>query len=400
MDAYSAPSDGVRPPMDFGGPAPDRGDAPPPCFDARWARPFILGAVLGSALGDAVGLQAEGHDPQAVAERLPRGIAYPSEAAYKGFPPNAWTDVTEQMILAMRTLSAYFAEETDDPAADLATRLAAWYKTGVSTLDGQPAGGGPRPASGPGPKRPPQFTHEGPRPPKRAPADTTTRAIAMADFVRAPRDSSRLIIGPKADNAALYRGLACAFTAAPGQWAQVLSETTHADERCTASAAMLSLLVSELARAAATPGPESAGARLANLAREPIAAGRGLISTDARRSEYVRRLSDSSSLSKLGLGDRDDQNYTLKTLAAAMWAFRQLIRTPAPDRGPELFRRTITSLAGQGGSACANCAVAGSVLGASLGLAGIPVDWLDALPYSAELVAEVDAFIAAAAPTW
>lgn len=381
----------VREPLEFGAGLADRS---PGIFDRARDGPVILGAILGAALGDAVGLQTEGRDAESARERYPSGLGYPYSEGLKGFPPNAWSDVTEQTIIVLQTLTAYFAAETEDPARHLAASLAAWHRTGVSALDSGRAPDGAERHRPREPLRPPQHTHEGPRPPRRIPADTTTRAVALADFLADPSEAARTITGPKADNGAVYRTLACAFTTAPADWALTLAEVTHADERCSASAVMVSCLVHEIARASARP--EGLPAGLADMARGPVVEGRKAIEGEPRRQEYMKRLTESSSLRQLGLGLRDDQTYTLKAAACAMWAFRQLVRTPPARRDSELFRAAISELAMQGGSSCANCAVAGGVLGAALGVGGLPEDWLRALPLKDALAEAVERFMSAA----
>jgi len=388
-------ADAPRAPLEFGAGLAGLADRSPGVFGRARDGPAILGAILGAALGDAVGLQTEGRDAESARERYPSGLGYPYPEGVKGFPPSAWTDVTEQAIIALQTLTAYFAAETEDPAHHLAASLAAWHRTGVSALDAARAGQAGSPHHRPrAPLRSPQHTPEGPRPPRRSPADTTTRAIALADFLADPSEAARAITGPKADNGAVYRTLACAFTTAPADWALTLATVTHADERCAASAVMVSCLVHEIARASARPGGLPAG--LADMARGPVIEGRRAIESEPRRQEYMKRLTESSSLRQLGLGLRDDQAYTLKAAACAMWAFRQLVRTAPARRDSGLFRAAISELAMQGGSACANCAVAGGVLGAALGLGGLPEDWVRALPLKDALAEAVEGFMSAA----
>lgn len=385
-DASSA-SEPVRDAMTNFGP-----DGAPTYFSRERSRQAILGAIVGAALGDAVGLQTDGRDAETVRERFSGGVSYPYSERVRGFPPLGWSDVTEQAILVMQTLTAYFASETDSPTLDLGRRLARWQKTGESALDSAraPVSSAHRPGA---PLRPAEITHDGAKPPRRIPADTTTRAIAQKDFLDDPIGAARSVTGPKADNGALYRSIACAFTSSPAEWAITFAEVTHADERCGASAVMLAGLVHNLSRAASEPS--GSAAQLAREASEPVSAGRAVISPDSpgRRHEFMRRLTESSSLKQLGLGQRDDQAYTLLTLACAMWAFRQLVRTPPAKRDSALFQTTITELASQGGSACANCSVAGCVLGAVLGYDALPLDWVEDLPLCAELVQEVDRFI-------
>ena len=209
-----------------------------------------------------------------------------------------------------------------------------------------------------------------------------------------PAAAARAVTGPKADNGALARTAACAFTAAPAEWAALFCEATHADERCAATTHMLTMLLNALCRipvAAAVP---------ASAAIAPIAQGRDRITDSTRKADYMRRMTNTKRLEDLMLGERENQSYTLKTCAAAMWTFRQLVKTPPANRNAAFFKETICAIAAQGGNASANAAIAGAVLGAAVGFDRLPRDWRDALPHGQWLSAEIEAFLVHAEPTW
>jgi ADP-ribosyl-[dinitrogen reductase] hydrolase len=338
------------------------------CFDPALARDRAAGAIFGAALGDALGLQVEGSDAETIAERHSggAGIDLPYRGAFKGYPANDWTDATDFAVLVMRTLGAYFTGKTEDPARDFAMRAVQWHRAGFAEL-GDTAGV--------------------------CPEGVVVRAMAQAGFLKDPGGAARAVKGPKADNGALIRTVACAFTAAPADWAALFCETTHADKQCVATAVMLTHLVGALSRAPAS-APIPVVAAIAAAAR-----GRDVLPEGAQKDDYMRRLTNTGRLEALGLGEREHRSHTLKTCAAAMWAFRRLARAAVP-RDARFFKRTVRAVVAQGGDASANGAVVGAVLGAALGRANLPEDWLAALPHRDWLAAEVEAFLAAAAPTW
>lgn len=345
-------------------------------FDPARARERAIGALLGAAIGDAVGLQVEGDDAARVAERCPDGVDLPYRGSYKGYEPCDWTDATDSAVLVMRTLGAYFAGKTDNPGRDFAARLAQWRKSGFPELGDT---GGLTPES------------------------VVQRALAQPGFTADPFAAARAVRGPKADNGALLRTIACAFTASPAEWAVLFCETTHADERCVASAVALALLLRALA---ALPGGALVPPALIAV---PAAAGREALSEPpvnpgapfySRRRDYMARLTDTKSLPALALDDRDARSYTLKTLACAMWAFRQLVRTPAARRDAAFFVSTVRQVVAQGGDTSANAMVVGAVLGAALGPSNLPAAWVEALPHGEWLCKEITDFLKAAEPTW
>jgi len=348
------------------------------CFaDPARAQSRAYGAFLGAAIADAAGHQVEGDDAARVAERCPAGVDLPYRGSYKGYAPCDWSDATDSAVLVMRALGAYFAGKTNDPCRDFAARLAQWRRSGFPELGDT---GGLTPES------------------------VVLRALAQPAFASDPRGAARAIRGPKADNGALFRTIACAFTAAPAEWAITLCETTHADERCAASAVALTLLLGALIDVpAGAPVPPTLIAVPAAAGRELIPeqpAGEGAPAPYSRRRDYMARLIGTKALRELALDDREHRSYTLKTLGCAVWAFRQLVKTPAAQRDETFFINAIRQVAAQGGDASANAMVVGAVLGAALGPENLPAAWLEALPHREWLEKEVESYLAAAVPTW
>ncbi len=105
-------------------------------------------------------------------------------------------------------------------------------------------------------------------------------------------------------------------------------------------------------------------------------------------------------IEELELGEGVCQSYTVKTCAVAVWAFRQLVKTPTACQTADFFKATIQTVIAQKGMTSANAAVAGAILGAALGRDGVPDDWLTNLPHREWLIAEVESFLSSASPTW
>jgi len=344
-----------------------------PCFDHALMCDRAYGALLGAALGDALGLQAEGADPATVSDRHPHGVDLPYKGSYRGYAPNDWTDATDCTVLVMRALIAYTGGTTESPDLDFAARLNRWHKSGFPEL-GDTAG----------------LTPEG----------VVVRAMSLPGFLCDPSGAARQVRGPRAENGALIRSIPCAFTAEPSLWAALFCEVTHADDRCLATATMFAELLSALSR---VPDGEPVAAM---IAVGPISAGRGAFVPGSegdpllRERDYLRHLTNTKDLEGPRLGERDNRSYTVKTASCAIWALRRLASTAPPARDSEFFADVLRQVAAQGGDASANCYVVGAVLGAAMGQKGLPQAWLDALPHREWLVLEIKCFLEAVAPTW
>src|SRR5271166_5627600 len=98
--------------------------------DAPETRDRVLGAIFGCALGDALGLPAEGGEKRILAERYPAGLSLPHRAPVRDFPLNDWTDDTDAAVLIMRAIARSSrtgaGRSTPSRAQDFAERLVAW----------------------------------------------------------------------------------------------------------------------------------------------------------------------------------------------------------------------------------------------------------------------------------
>ena len=341
--------------------------------DEEWQETVnrIKGMLFGGALGDAVGLPAEGSDPITVADKYPDGVDYPYKGSYRGYPSNDWTDATDTTVVVMRAMVAFYTNQgskgqsppgskVQSPYEDFAARLVSWYKSGFQELGD--AGGV-------------------------QPEGVTLRAVTAPGFVRDPVTTAMNVRGAKTDNGALIRVAPCVLTDCPHVWGRIVCETTHPDERSVAAVtAYIMLLQTLVTFPTDVPVP-------AMLAVAPVAAGRECFANPGQRADYMARLTDTADIGQIGLGERDNRSHVNKTLAVALWACRQLARTLPAARDNEFYKKVIRAVAAEGGDASANCAVAGTVLGAMMGASGLPRDWLEALPNRDWLDAEIDKYV-------
>jgi len=91
--------------------------------------------------------------------------------------------------------------------------------------------------------------------------------------------------------------------------------------------------------------------------------------------EAFVRLGFQPDIAELCLDDPDTRGYTLRTLSAGLWAY---------NFGTD-FRSAIRTLIAAGGDTDTNCAVAGALLGARMGYAALPEDWMQDLLQRDEL---------------
>ncbi|CAE6436168.1 unnamed protein product [Rhizoctonia solani] len=99
---------------------------------------------------------------------------------------------------------------------------------------------------------------------------------------------------------------------------------------------------------------------------------------DLRKHLYAKKLEE------LELDSRQHIGYTFKCLGAGTWALREALGTPE-SKMVGLFERCITEITMQAGDADTNATVAGSLLGAYLTDAGLPEHWVQHLRHGAWL---------------
>lgn len=85
--------------------------------------------------------------------------------------------------------------------------------------------------------------------------------------------------------------------------------------------------------------------------------------------------------------------YTYKCIASGTWALSKALRrsTSTHEEKQRVFEQLITELTMAGGDADTNCAVAGSLLGAYLGVEALPLQWTDGLTHRQWLERKVEA---------
>ncbi len=297
----------------------------------------IYGILFGQAVGDALGLAAEGMSCDRAASTYPNGVNGYADILQDDFRKRwargEWTDDTNQMLCILDSL---LKRRTVDPN-DIADRFVRW------------------------------FRHDG-----RGIGKHTCNLLRMPQYAEHPYEISEFFWKfshrNSAPNGALMR------TCITGIWdyqhepavyenTENICRLTHFDPRCVGSCVLVAHIIRcELLQRAVTESDLLAlGARYA-----------------PEIGEFVR-LGYQPKLEKLCLDDPDTQGYTLRTLAAGLWAYRF---------GTD-FRSAIQTLIAAGGDTDTNCAVAGALLGARLGYASLPEDWVQGLLWGEELKEKV-----------
>jgi ADP-ribosyl-[dinitrogen reductase] hydrolase len=278
----------------------------------------VVGSCLGLALGDALGAPFEFLRGRNVPDPLPA-----LERPWLDQPPGSTTDDTAMARNLMRSL----AERGGFDPQDLVARHLEWWMSDppdVGTLTGRVL----------------RRIHEG------TPAEEAARAIWEE---RGPEVSA-------GNGSVMYCApLGLVYANRPGELfalAPALSALTHFDERCKTSVLAIALTVAALVR-----GEEG----------EPAARAGVDAVLDREGGEELESLVDAAG-SKRQI-DGPDQGFCLFTTGIALQA---LVR--GGDAETELRR-----VVGLGGDTDTNAAVAGALLGARDGAAGLPSVWLGRL---------------------
>ena len=287
----------------------------------------IYGILFGQAIGDALGLAAEGMSCDRVATTYPNGVNGYADIIQDDFrkrwAPGEWTDDTNQMLCILDSL---LERRTVDPN-DIAARFVRW------------------------------FHHDG-----RGIGRHTYNILRMPQYAQRPYEISEFFWKfsrcNSAPNGALMRtcitGI-CDYRdeAAVYENTENICRLTHFDPRCVGLCVIIAHIIrSELLGQTVTESDLLAlGARYA-----------------PEIEEFVR-LGFQPDIAELCLDDPDTRGYTLRTLAAGLWAY---------NFGTD-FRSTIQTLITAGGDVDTNCAVAGALLGVRMGYAALPEDWVHGL---------------------
>jgi ADP-ribosylglycohydrolase len=385
----------------------------------------VLGTIIGSALGDTIGLYTE-FLPAAAAETVyptrrftlsPTPTPFYADGHRDRFSSAAWTDDTDHALLLVL---AYLHNkgDLDTLPRDFASRLAIWAVQGLRCLDRPPLGIG---------KTIGLVVCDSKFP-------SSPEKVALAQWIR---------LGKRpAANGSLMRSHPLGLMAVPlpldetFDLAARISKTTHPDPRCVVACCAAVAIVRGIVRGEVRREVDVDG--LLEQAFEYVAARSDLYNPereDGMRDHEssvellhenkevlaVDRLLDHEEFSKhvhaqsfqdLQLDDAMTMGYVYKCLGSAVIALRQVIRltghtmvTPTkPFTSPknlqsadprdwtnELpFEQIITELTMSGGDADTNCCVAGAFVGAWVGYDGLPLHYREGLSHRDWLKAKTE----------
>lgn len=292
----------------------------------------IRGVLLGQAVGDALGLGAEFMTAAEVAHTYPDGLHHYEQIVADGhrsrFERGAWSDDTAMMLCIVHSL---IEKQGHIDLHDIACRFKAWWRE-------KPMGIG----------------------------TSTNNVLALGDYTVHPEACAemvwRLSRCQNAPNGGVMRtGVIGLLHTDVARHAVNVCRLTHADPRCAGSCAVIATLVHTLVYENSVP-PLSLLLQIASpYGRETTA--------------WLTRAAESPNLHPLQLDDSLTMGYTLKTMAAAVWALYHCHN----------FTEGLLAVVNAGGDADTNAAVTGCVLGARYGAQSIPPHLADGLLHRQEL---------------
>ena len=294
----------------------------------------IKGTIYGQAIGDALGLGTEFMDDYDMAWKYPNGLTHYSEIYQdrhrRRWEIGDWTDDTDMMLCIANAI-------IKDKGVNLTT-IAQNFK---DWANGVPMGIGAN----------------------------TYKVLMFGDYVDKPHDVSKKVWEMSRYHSAANGGLM--RTSIVGllptdveQSAADVCRLTHYDPRCVGSC----VIISELIHA-------HVYGKLIPTYDQMIAIGKRY---DERINEYIQ-LSRYVDINSLGLQEESSIGYTLKTLAAGLWAYWHA----------ETFKDGLLAVVRAGGDADTNAAVACSILGAKFGFNAVPSEYVYGLIYRDQLEAVI-----------
>ncbi|KAI5857841.1 ADP-ribosylglycohydrolase-domain-containing protein [Tricharina praecox] len=327
----------------------------------------VRGTLIGSALGDAVGLYTEFLSKQQATEAydgqsislIPPVTPFFGDGHRDKFVECFWTDDTDHSLLMILT---YLHHDGQLKPIEFAKRLQSWCSQGLRVLDRLPLGLGRTVKTVTGD---PLFT-------------TDPFAVAKAKWLESGRNN--------AANGSLMRthplGIICVGKTREETFeiAMEMSLVSHFDPRCAVACCIVTGLIRGILRGEVLcetdvdavieaaysfvearpktwdhPDPEFPDAQL--LDRE-----------DFHRHIYA------ADLAALELDDRRKIGYVYKALGTAVVTLRRGIRGGN-------FKELIFELVMEGGDADTNACIAGAVLGSWTGFTDLPREWRDGLEH-------------------
>jgi ADP-ribosyl-[dinitrogen reductase] hydrolase len=297
------------------------------------------GVLLGLAVGNALGLPAEGESAHAIRRHFSGGITEVSPQERD----RPWDDDLAQAALLAETLAE--SDELDPEA--FAARLVVWAREngrGIGTLtqsviaeleNGSPSQEAARLAWERNP-----MSNAGNGAVMRCPPVALRHLRSGVDLVRTARASALV---------------------------------THYDARCE-----WSTVVATIATATCLSG---APAPIGDIAPAVGAIkGDGWLADSIEQVSEAARNAEGATLGSLELDDQVDMGFTLKAMQVALWCTAQ----------PGSFEEIVVAVVNEGGDTDTNGAIAGAVAGARLGASSIPSRWLDNVAGTEELTKLAD----------
>jgi ADP-ribosylglycohydrolase len=195
--------------------------------------------------------------------------------------------------------------------------------------------------------------------------ETTYKVLSFGDYVEKPFDASKMLWNMSHQQSAANGGvmrtsIVGLFPKAVEECAVNICRLTHYDPRCAGSCAIVSLLIHSLVY----DEDKLSYHQMVDIGER----------YDNRIREYID-LSLNTDIRALELQDWDSVGYTLKTMAAGLWAYWNA----------KTFEDGLLSVVRAGGDADTNAAVACAILGAKFGFNSIPKEYVGGLIYKEQL---------------
>jgi ADP-ribosylglycohydrolase len=333
----------------------------------------VRAVVYGQAIGDALGLPAEFKSAKAINTLWP-DKAWPTtyqetrRMGSSNWKPGEWSDDTEQAICV---LDAYlqgvgignhvsvgkdFDGKVRDPADHIDLRIVAQQFLHWAATNGR----------GMGNHTAKVFEH---------PLFTLEPTLAASDVWEQSGKKA-------APNGAVMR---TSYVGILRPWdldwttavAEEVAATTHADPRCIASAVAVSVAIACLVNGGSPGDAFSAAVDYGMLF--DTEAGRVIVDGDLASLKLDEGMDGPRGTTFPPIG------YTYKCLGAGFWALRRAQKQKVTLSPQENYANTLREVIRAGGDADTNGAVAGAMLGAYLGLEGIPPHLVEGLNPKSEL---------------
>ncbi|OBT97070.1 hypothetical protein VE01_04873 [Pseudogymnoascus verrucosus] len=362
-----------------------------------------LGAIIGAALGDTIGLYTEFIPRTECSRAYPTGRFSLLEADLTPFREDShrdkfetadWTDDTDQSLALILSFLHNYVPGSDTPPvkpSDIAQRLQIWVQQGLRCLGRPPLGIGMTTGRV---LMDPEYLRD-------------PEAVALACWLRSGRS-----IAP---NGSLMRthplGVMCAGKTLEEtfQVATDVGKVTHVDPRCVVSCCLVTALIRGIIRGEVMTEADldalieasftwvDGNAELKNptgklLNEEGPVMMEGLEGVESTlKGEEYRKYCYAKTLRELELDDRT-MGYVFKCLGSAVLTLRFAIREGLglDTKSTGLFETLISNLVMEGGDADTNACVAGSLVGSWVGYSRLPSHWSKGMRNAEWLVAKAE----------